>query len=106
MTNEELTNRLFEVDEVVASHTEKIHTLFTQISDLRKVTESIYELTTSVKTLAIEQHTTQSKLDDLVGDVSELKSRPAKRWDGVVKVAMTAVITALITYLLSRIGLA
>lgn len=105
MTTEELTKRLFEIDEVVSGHSEKLKTIFSQIGDLRTMTESIYKLTTSVETLTHEQHATQTKLDELAEDVDELRERPGKRWDDVVKVATTAIVTAVITYLLTHIGL-
>lgn len=105
MTTEELTKRLFEIDELVSSHSERIRTLFEQMKDMSRMTESIYKLTVSIEGLACEQRATQAKLDTLSGEVEELRSRPVKRWDGLVKIATTAVVTAIVTYLLAQAGL-
>lgn len=43
--------------------------------------------------------------DELNRKLSELESRPAKRWEGLVEKALWAVAAAVIAFLLGRIGL-
>lgn len=43
--------------------------------------------------------------DELNRKLSELESKPAKRWDGIVDKAIWAVMAAVIAFLLGRVGL-
>lgn len=105
MTTEELTKKVFDLDERVARHTEQIKTCFNQITDIKTMTECVHRLATSVETLALEQKSTKEKLDGLSEDVEEIKNKPAKRWEGLVEKAVAALVGGLIVYALSKIGL-
>lgn len=105
MTTEELTKKVFDLDERVARHTEQIKTCFNQITDIKTMTECVHRLATSVETLALEQKSTKEKLDGLSEDVEEIKNKPAKRWDSIVTVIITAIATAIVTYFLTKIGI-
>lgn len=105
MTTEELTKKVFDLDERVARHTEQIKTCFNQITDIKTMTECVHRLATSVETLALEQKSTKEKLDNLSSDVEEIKNKPVKRWDSIVTVIITAIATAIVTYFLTQIGI-
>lgn len=105
MTTEELTKKVFDLDERVARHTEQIKTCFNQITDIKTMTECVHRLATSVETLALEQKSTKEKLDGLSEDVEEIKNKPVKRWDSIVTVIITAIATAIVTYFLTKIGI-
>lgn len=105
MTVEELTQRTFDLDERVARHTEQIKTCFNQISEVKSIAESVHKLATAVELLGHDMRDTGSKVDKLTADVEEIKERPGKRWDSVVGVVITAVVTAAITWMLARAGL-
>lgn len=105
MTNEELTAKTIELDERVTRHTEQIKTCFNQITETRNLADSVHKLATSVELLTREQRATNEKVDGLSADVEEIKEKPAKRWDTVVTVVITALVSAAITYVLTRIGL-
>lgn len=105
MTTEELTKKVFDLDERVARHTEQIKTCFNQITDIKTMTECVHRLATSVETLALEQKSTKEKLDNLSEDVEEIKNKPAKRLDSITSVIITAISTAIVTYFLTKIGI-
>lgn len=105
MDNADLTRKIIDLDERATRHTEQIKTLFTQVGEIKGLVEGVHELVSTVKVLASEQKATRMKVDNLASDLEELKEKPAKRWDGVVTVAITAVATALVAYLLSRVGI-
>ena len=102
---EEIQKMLQNISLEQARMSEQIKTLFNQQEETKKLAESVHELASSVKLLASAQKSTEKKVDDLTGDVEEIKTKPAKRWDGAVTVIITAVVTALITYALTKIGL-
>ena len=105
MNTEDLTNKVFDLDERVTRHTEQIKTCFNQIDETRSMAESVHKLATTVEILALELKSTNKKRDKLTQEVEEIKEKPAKRWDNVVGVFITAVATAIITFLLTRLGL-
>ena len=105
MNAEDLTKKVIDLDERVTRHTEQIKTCFNQIEETRSMAESVHKLATTVEILALELKTTNKKMDKLTQEVEEIKEKPAKRWDSVVSVFITAVATAIITFLLTRLGL-
>ena len=105
MNTEDLMNKVFDLDERVTRHTEQIKTCFNQIDETRSMAESVHKLATTVEILALELKSTNKKMDKLTQEVEEIKEKPAKRWDNVVGVFITAVATAIITFLLTRLGL-
>lgn len=105
MDNAELTSRVVALDETVARQSEQIKLLFKQISDVRTLANSVRDLAQSVAVLAEKQRVTADKMDDLTEDMDEIKSRPAKAWEKAVGALVGCIITALATFLLTRIGL-
>lgn len=105
MTNEELTQKVVELDERSTRHTEQIKTVFNQLAEVKGMTESVHKLATTVEVLALEQKNTGEKIDKLTGEVDEIKEKPGKKWELVVTVAITAIVTGVVTFLLTRMGL-
>ena len=105
MTNEELTQKVVELDERATRHTEQIKTVFNQLAEVKGMTESVHKLATTVEVLALEQKNTGEKIDKLTGEVDEIKEKPGKKWESVVTVAITAIVTGVVTFLLIRMGL-
>lgn len=104
MTNEELTKKVFDLDERVARHTEQIKTCFNRIGDLGVMTDNIQKLAMSVELMAHEQKNLGEKVDGLSEDLEEIKEKPGKRWDSVVLTVITVMVTAVVTYFLTKFG--
>lgn len=105
MTNEDLTKKVIDLDERITRHTEQIKTCFNRIGDLTTITESVQKLAISVELLAHEQKNIGEKVDGLSSDMDEIKEKPVKRWDSVVSNIITVIVTAAVTYVITRIGL-
>lgn len=105
MTNEELTKKVIELDERTTRHTEQLKTAFNQISEAKNIAEGVHKLATTVELLVHELKSTNEKVDKISGEIEEIKEKPAKRWDSVTTVAITAIVTAVITYFLTQLGL-
>lgn len=105
MNNEELTKKVMELDERVTRHTEQIKTAFNQIGELKVLSEGIHKMATSVEILAHEQKDVAHKVDGIVRDLDEIKEKPAKRWDGIVTLVITGVVSAVLAFLLAKFGL-
>ena len=89
----------------LATQKEQIKTLFTRVNEQKTLTDSVHKLAISLERLTSAQKSTADKVDDLTGDVEELKNKPAKRWDSATTVVITAIITAVITFILTQVGL-
>ena len=101
MSDTEIQQALVEL----ATQKEQIKTLFTRVNEQKTLTDSVHKLAISLERLTSAQKSTADKVDDLTGDVEELKNKPAKRWDSATTVVITAIITAVITFILTQIGL-
>ena len=108
----EMQETLSEIKATLAQHSEQIKGALKRIDEQTKLTESVHELAASVRLLASEQkHTlekveeTNRKVDSVSADVEELKSKPAKKWDELIKHIISGLIGALIGYLAIRVGL-
>lgn len=64
----------------LATQKEQIKTLFTRVNEQKTLTDSVHKLAISLERLTSAQKSTADKVDDLTGDVEELKNKPAKRW--------------------------
>lgn len=105
MTNEQLTEKYIELDERVAGHREQIKSCFTKLDDLGKLLESVHDLASSVKILANNYQMMDRKVDKIDKRISDIESKPSKRWETALTVVITAVVTAAVTFILSKIGL-
>ena len=89
----------------LSAQKEQIKTLFNRVNEQKTLTDSVHKLAISLERLTSAQKSTADKVDDLTGDVEELKNKPAKRWDSATTVVITAIITAVITFILTQVGL-
>ncbi len=88
-----------------ARMSEQINGALKRIDEQTKLVESLRDVASSVKVLALEVQQTKEKVNSISDDIDELKSKPAKRWDSAVSLVITAIITGVITFLLTRAGL-
>lgn len=100
-----LHKNMCDLDERVTRHTEQIKTAFNRIDDVKNLADSVHKLASSVEVLTREQQLSNSKMDKLAADVEEIKGRPAKKWDNMASTLLTVIITAVITFILAKIGI-
>lgn len=105
MTVEQQAVKLAEVEHRAKSNTRRI-------DKLEQSTEALNSLATSVELLVAEQrHQTEAMLDiksdvaKLDKKVETLERKPGKRWDGIVDKAVTALIAALVGFVLAQLGI-
>lgn len=96
---------LLELQREQARLGEQIKGALKRIDEQKELTESVHKLATSVELLAASQKAMEHKVDDLAGDVDEMKQKPAKKWDNAVELVFTMILTAVVTFFLTRIGL-
>lgn len=76
-----------------------------RIKKLENETNTLHKLATSVEVMAEQLKTMNNNFVSLRNDVESLKEKPAKRWDSIVDKVLWGVVGALLTYILSQIGL-
>ena len=98
MNVEEFAEQFGEVKAKVEYHDQQIQLLV-------KSQEALHKIATSVEILATKQGSMDEKLDEVVEKVEEIESLPAKRWRAVVEKVLLMVVAAIVTFVLTRIGL-
>lgn len=98
MEQEEIAVRLTEYGGELRRHEARIRLL-------EKQTEAIHQLAQSAALMARELEAMSGKVDTINKDVSDLKARPGRRWDGLVEKLLAALAGGLIGYLLIGLGL-
>lgn len=88
MNEVEIAERLaaLEQDKKAANH---------RLENLEKLTESVYSLAQSVKSM-------QEDLKNTMARVAKIEERPVKRWESVVTAIITAIIGGIVGYFLKR----
>jgi len=84
----------------LARQEEQIKGLARRMDNLEKLTESVNKLAISVERLTSQQATTEGQITALTADVTELKDKPAKRWETVVAAIISALVGAGIALLI------
>ena len=97
MEKDEL-ERLVEVEQREKSNSKRIDNLESKV-------ENIHELASSVKLLASETKAMREDVNKIDSRLKDVEDKPAKRWEGLIKLILTGVATALIGYFLAKIGL-
>ncbi len=98
MEDTEIVERLTAVEQRSKSNSHRLETL-------EKHTDALNTLATSVAVMAERVETTGDKVDSLCTDVQELKSEPGKRWKLVVEKVIYIVVSAVMGFILARLGL-
>ena len=89
-----------EIMTALARQDEQIKGLARRMDNLEKLTESVNALAISVERLTNQQASTDNQLETLTDDVTELKEKPAKRWDVAIAAIISAIVGGGIAYLI------
>ena len=100
-----IEREMAEIKAKQAAADEQHKTIFQRLDKQDKMIESVHKLATSVEKLAMKQDAMETKLGNLCSDVDEIKSKPAKRWEGIVEKVIFTVVGALVAYVLARMGI-
>ena len=100
-----LEREMAEIKAKQAAADEQRKTIFQRLDKQDKMIESVHKLATSVEKLAMKQDAMETKLGNLCTDVDEIKSKPAKRWEGIVEKVIFTVVGALVAYVLAQMGI-
>lgn len=75
-----------------------------RLDEVEQRQDNLDKLVTSVEVLATRQETVESDVKEIKSDVKELAGKPGKRWENLVDKVLLVVVTAIVTFLLARLG--
>lgn len=75
------------------------------IERLESSTEAISRLATSMEVMVTKQEQVATTVEKLDGKVTALEAKPGKRWDGLVEKIIWAIVGAIVTFILAKVGL-
>lgn len=94
----------------IAEHEKEIGSLKHRVADLEEIVDAINELAVSVRELAITVTNNNERMEgyerrfERQGErIGELEKKPAKRWDSLTNVVITALVSGVIGFVLSNI---
>ena len=90
--------RLSKVEERAKSNTHRLE-------EVEKRQDNLDELIGTVKVLAVREENVENDVKEIKSDVKTLTSKPGKRWESLISTIVTAVVAALVGFILARIGL-
>lgn len=90
--------RLTEVESRSRSNTKRL-------DDMEKRQDNLDDLVSTVKVLADREARMEDDVGEIKNDVKELKTKPGKRWDGLVDKIILTIAAAVIGFILAKFGL-
>ena len=94
----EVEHRLTAVEKLAGSNRHRI-------DDMEKRQDNLDELVGAVKVLAYREEAVETDVKAIRSDLKEIAAKPARRWEKVLEVAITVIISAVIGFFLAKIGL-
>ncbi len=98
MTNEELALKVQQVDDRSKSNMHRLDEVEKKLADNKK-------MLTNIARLDQRQQDMDTDIKEIKADVKALAGKPAKRWESIVDKVLMAVVTALVGYIVVRLGL-
>jgi len=94
----EIEHRLTAVEKLSGSNRHRL-------DEVEKRQDNLDSIVSAVACLKQEQGHIQADVQEIKKDVKTLNEKPAKRWEKVLEVAVTAIISAVIGFIIAAIGL-
>lgn len=76
-----------------------------RIDELERRQDNLDELVGTVKVLAVRERQVEIDVKEIKSDVKALASKPARRWEMLVTQVLTVLISAIIGFILAKLGL-
>lgn len=92
MTNEEMAERIVEVEQRSKSNTHRLDAV-------EKNQEALNSIATSVAVMAEQQKNISDKVDTIDAKVDTLEAKPGKRWDGLVDKVLLVLAGAFVAWI-------
>ena len=98
MDEKDIEHRLTEMEERSKSNTHRLN-------ELERRQDNLDDLVSTVKVLAVREEAVENDVKEIKSDVKSLTNKPAQMWDNLVKQIVTALVAAVIGFILAQIGM-
>ena len=98
MNEKNIEHRLTSVEDRAASNTHRL-------DELERRQDNLDDLVSTVKVLAVREEAVENDVKEIKSDVKKLAEKPGQMWDGLVKQVVTALVAAIIGFIVAQIGL-
>lgn len=75
-----------------------------RLDTIENKVENIYDLTVSVKEIALETKAMREDVNKIETRVNAIEEKPSKRYEGIVTNIISCLVTAIVTYFLIKMG--
>lgn len=116
MTIDQLTEKVIENSKIISAMQEGLKSAHRRIDENDALTARIYELTASIETLTLQLKTQNNQMEKLFESIEtrlkaqgerigELERKSGKKWDAAAEKVYMLVISAVVMFMLAKIGL-
>lgn len=75
-----------------------------RLDKVEKRQDDFDKLLGTVQALAIREARVENDVKEIKNDVKNLVEKPGKRWDSIVEAVLLAIVSAIMLYILARLG--
>lgn len=76
-----------------------------RLDEVEKRQDNLDDLVSTVKVLAVREEAVESNVKEIKSDVKSLTNKSGQRWDGLVDKIIMIIVSAVVGFILARIGL-
>ena len=76
-----------------------------RLDEVEKRQDNLEDLTSTVKILAVREEAVESDVKEIKSDVKSLTSKSGQRWGGLVDKIIMIVVSAVVGFILAKVGL-
>lgn len=91
------------IDSAKSAH-KRIDTMEHNFEKTDQKVENIYDLTVSVKEIALETKAMREDVNKIETRVNAIEEKPSKRYEGIVSNIISCIVTAVVTFFLIKMG--
>lgn len=99
MDEKDIEHRLTEVEGRSKSNTHRL-------DELEKRQDNLDDLVATVKVLAVREESVENDVKEIKQDIKDVKERPVRRGEALVDKLVYALLAAILSFLLAKIGIA
>ena len=103
MTNEEVAVKLAEHEKEIGSLKYRVKDLEDQNEILHELTLSVQELAMNIQTMVKDQEKYAKTQERIFKRIEKLEEKPAKHWDTVITVIITALVSGVVSVIMANI---
>ena len=100
----DVEKEIVSLQKAMAAAEEQHKTIFRRLDKSEKLADSVSDLALSVRDLVNAQKATGKQVESLCKDVSEMKNKPAKKWEALGMEVLKILLAAVAGLVLAKVG--